>query len=326
MTQLADILKQIRERSSITDEELDARIDKKLNELSGLISREGAAHIVANELGIKIAAPIKVFKIIDVKKGARCSEISGRVTRVFEMHEFRKGDTTGRVASFILGDETGTIRVTLWNEQASQVKILKEGTIVKIKGGYLRNNNGQNEIHLNDKASLVINPPDVSIAEVVKKRSMIKDLQEGELNVEIVGTIVQMFEPRFFEVCPQCNKKAVFSENKHQCTVHGVVEPKLSYVFNASIDDSTEIIRATFYKNQANRLFGRSDDEMLQLKVDPAKLEDYKNSLLGKSVKLVGRVQKNAMFDRVEFISQQVFEVNPVEEIKQVEEMIQEVS
>ena len=51
---LNQILEKITVKSGLSLDEINAKIDDKLKQLSGLISKEGAAHIVANELGIKL--------------------------------------------------------------------------------------------------------------------------------------------------------------------------------------------------------------------------------------------------------------------------------
>ena len=51
---LPDIIQKIKIGSGISDEDINQKIDVKMQQLSGLISKEGAAHIVANELGIKL--------------------------------------------------------------------------------------------------------------------------------------------------------------------------------------------------------------------------------------------------------------------------------
>ena len=52
-------------------------------------------------------------------------------------------------------------------------------------------------------------------------------------------------------------------------------------------------------------------------------VEKLKTDLLGEIVKIVGRVAKNTMFERLEFVSQLVFpNPNPDEEIKKIEEKL----
>ena len=53
------LLERMQEASGKSKEELAKKIQAKLEELSGLISKEGAAHIVANELGVNFEVPKK---------------------------------------------------------------------------------------------------------------------------------------------------------------------------------------------------------------------------------------------------------------------------
>ena len=46
---IAEIKQKILSSGKLTLEELDQKLKAKINELSGLISEEGAAHIIANE-------------------------------------------------------------------------------------------------------------------------------------------------------------------------------------------------------------------------------------------------------------------------------------
>ena len=49
-----EIVKKICEEKQMDHEEVHLRVKEKLRQLSDLISKEGAAHIVANELGVKV--------------------------------------------------------------------------------------------------------------------------------------------------------------------------------------------------------------------------------------------------------------------------------
>ena len=61
-------------------------------------------------------------------------------------------------------------------------------------------------------------------------------------------------------------------------------------------------------------------DKILRYKEESAAFEDVKTELLGNMIKLIGRVTKNSMFDRLEFVANQVFtDVDPKEEIKRLE-------
>jgi len=322
---ISDIISKIQSKTNLSEQEINSRIDKKLDQLSGLISREGAAHIIANELGIKLFEETQgKLQIKNILAGMRNVETVGKIQRLFELREFQTETRSGKVASMVIGDETGTIRAVMWGDQADKINQMKENDIIKIVGGYVRENQGRKEVHINDRTKIVINPPGERI-ETVKEytpaqRKSIQSLQESDENVELLGTIVQAFDLRFFPVCPECGKKAKEENNQFTCINHNQITPTHSYVLNLILDDSTETIRCVFFKNQVERLLNKNQQELLQVKDDQAKVDLIKTELLGKIIKIIGRVTKNAMFDRLEFISQLVFpDPDPQEEIQKLE-------
>lgn len=322
----AKIVDIIKEKSGISVEEINKKVDEKIKQLSDLVSKEGAAHIVANQLGVSLMNVPKKLAINEVKEGMKNVEVVGKVTRVFDLREFTVGEREGKVSSLFIGDETGSIRVTMWGESAKQVKDIKEGDIVKIKEAYSKLNNSSPEIHLNDRSILIINPEGEKIDEVKTdnyNRKYLAEVKEGE-KVEILGTIVQMFDPRYFELCPDCMKRARPKEEGFFCEIHGKVEqPNISYIFNIVLDDGTENIRVVLYKQQAEQLLGKLPEEVLSARDDVQKIEALKGEVFGKAVKIAGRVQTNALFDRQELIAQRVSrDIDIPEEIKRVEESV----
>ncbi len=328
-----DIVAKIKEASGLSEDEINNKIKEKLDQLSGLVSKEGAAHIVANELGIKLFEAVSgKLQIKNILAGMRDVETAGKVQRVFGVNEFqRKDGAPGKVGSFVAGDETGTIRIVGWGEQADNVGKLREGDIIKIVGGYVRENQGRKEVHLNDRARLIVNPPGITIGEIKAEaqqeqrqpavRKNINELKETDQNVEILGTVVQAFDLKFYEVCPQCSKRARMRDGMFHCEQHGNIKPDYSYVMNIFVDDGTENIRAVFFRNQLEKLIGLDKSQLLQFKDAPEAFERIKSEMLGNQVKLVGRVTKNEMFNRLEFMAQLVFSnPDPKPEIDRLKE------
>ncbi len=302
----------------INHEELEKKIKTKINELSGLISEEGACHIIANEFGIELANPKEnKLKIKEIYAGMRNLSTAGKVVRKFEAREFSKGDKTGRVCSIVLGDETGTIRVVFWNDQVNLLDDVKEEDILEIKEVYTRENNNAVEVHLGDRGEIRVNPEGIEIGEVRKRaegqRKKISELQNGEENIEVLGTIVQVFDPRFFMVHPESGRRIREGEE-------ATITPVLSYVMNAVLDDGTGTIRAVFWKQQTNHLLDKADEQMAGYKENPAGFENIKTDLLGEQVKITGKVKKNEMFDRLEFNVQLVEKANPEEELRKLQQ------
>src|SRR3989338_5779282 len=133
---LQDIIEKIKKESGLSEEEISGKIEEKMRQLSGLISKDGAAHIIANELGIKLLEAISgKLQIKNILAGMRDVETVGKVQRIFETREFQSGERQGKVASIIIADETGSIRAVLWGNQADNLKDIKEDTTIKILSG-----------------------------------------------------------------------------------------------------------------------------------------------------------------------------------------------
>lgn len=320
---LSEIKEKILSSGKLNQVELEQRLKQKINDLAGLISEEGAACIIANELGIELVKTGEKLKIKELYAGMRDVSTIGKVIRKFETREFTREGRAGRVCSLIIGDETGTIKLVLWNDQVDNIKNINENDLLLVKNGYVKENNDFKEIHLGDRGSLNINPAGENIATVresvqVNRRS-INELQKDEDNVEILGTVVQVFDPRFFSVCPRCRSRINETPAGFSCSEHGQVQPESSYVMNLIFDDGTGTIRTVFWKNQINHLLNKTETEVIDYKNDLPRFESVKNDLLGEQYKLRGRVRRNEMFERIEFNVQLVEKANPSEELARLQ-------
>jgi replication factor A1 len=77
--------------------------------------------------------------------------LRGLVLDTDNVRTFDRDDgSEGRVANFALGDETGRIRVTLWDEMADRATELDAGTAVEVVDGYVRERDGDLELHVGE--------------------------------------------------------------------------------------------------------------------------------------------------------------------------------
>jgi replication factor A1 len=322
------IIEKIKGGANISEEEINEKINQKMKQLSGLISKEGAAHIIANELGLKLFDSFSgKLQIKNIVSGLRNVETVGKVMQTYELREFKTNEREGKVASFMMGDETGKIRVVMWGDQANNIRQLKEGTIAKIVGCYVKENNGFNELHLNERSKLIINPPGETVdVQTTSERKSIGNLGENDSSAEILATIVQVFEPRFFEVCPQCSRRVKNEEGAFLCKDHSQVDPDFSYVLNLVLDDGTDNMRAVFFRENMEKLLNQKKEKILEYRDSPDKFEEIKTDLLGNIIKVNGRVKKNLFFDRLEFVANDVStNPNPEDEIKRLNEEVEKV-
>ncbi|MCD6367956.1 MAG: hypothetical protein J7L45_02610 [Candidatus Aenigmarchaeota archaeon] len=315
---LEELIKKISEGAKIDESEVKKLIEEKVREFSGLISEEGAAHIVAKEYGLNLLKEIsKDLKIENIICGMKSVNVKGNIIRIIQPKEFERNGKKGKVASIIIGDETGQIRISLWDEQTDLVKNLEEGMNIEVLNAYTRDNGlGGCELRLGKTSK--INKIDVEITP--KKgvgRTEIRRLTIGS-NGEIRGAIVQIFDTKpFFFVCPICGQKIV--DNK--CETHGEVEPKPILILSGVIDDGTGNMRIVFFREQAEKVIGMKSEEAFNMTKNGSdfdKLKEKINEILGKEFVVRGRTKQNQFFERLEFIATDVEEVDPIKEAKAI--------
>ncbi len=122
--------------------------------------------------------------------------------------------------------------------------------------------------------------------------------------------IVQMFEPRFFQVCPQCRKKV---NETGECLEHGKILPEKRMLLSFVIDDGTDSIRAVIFSDQIEKLIPKDELESSEL------FAIRKKDMLGKELILSGQVRKNEMYNNNEFFIADVGEIDLDKLIEELE-------
>lgn len=307
------ILDQISKEANLTKEQIEEKVQIKLNEFNGLVSKEGAAHMIANELKVKLftSSTPKTLKLREIQPKMSSLNTSAKIINIYGVRSYRTEKHEGRVASLFIGDETKTMRLTIWDETLiEQVQKLKEGDTIEIKNAYSRENNGYTELHLGSKAQLIANPEGITInlkqqRELLSKK--IKDIQPDEF-VTLFGTIVQIFEPKYYFACPECNRKVMEQNGGYLCQQHNQVTPKETPIINLFIDDGTATLRTVCFREQAEKIIGPIRE-----------FEAIKKYALLKQLKITGKIVKNEMFNRLEMLTSTIEEPLP-------EHLIQELS
>ena len=113
----------------ITKEEFERRVEQKIEDCGDLVDEPTAAMMVIGELGRE-----------HVKIKGLCAKSSlfsffGKVIDKTEPKEFDRADgEKGWVATLLLGDETGTTRVVLWDEKAGAALDTMVGEVLEVIG------------------------------------------------------------------------------------------------------------------------------------------------------------------------------------------------
>ncbi len=316
----AQAVDKIKEKTGLSEEAVHSKVNEKIQELHGLVSKEGAAHIIANEQGIKLFDSFTgKMQIKNLVAGMRNVELTGKVVDIYQINEYANEKSKGKVGSFLLADESGITKIVCWHDNTSFMEMIKKDDVITVTGGYIKQNRDRNEVHLGDKAVIKIEHGITIETRKPRTRSTITQLQENQENMEIIGTIVNVFPLRYFDVCPECNKTVKERDGEVSCLTHGKVAPNKSFVLNVILDDGTSTIRSTLWKNQTTNLLQKSEQDIVSQKDNPSFFEQVRDSLLGEQVKMIGKTKKNDIANTLEFTAQLVFKADPGEELKQIE-------
>ncbi|MEM4259158.1 MAG: hypothetical protein QXS38_00125 [Candidatus Pacearchaeota archaeon] len=284
------LVERIAKSSNLSSEEIERKVEAKKAKLSGLISKEGAAQIVAAEMGINL--DMEKLKLSEIFHGMKRANVVGKVIDILSIREYNKNGRTGKVANLRIADDSGNARVVLWD--TNHISLIEQGKIKKDDVIEISNANVRNgELHLSSFSDIKLSDEkmEVVVAEKTFNSGKLKDVKTGQ-NVKIRAVIVQAFEPRYFEVCPECKKRALEGE----CKVHGKIEPLKRALLNLILDDGSETIRSVIFGENINKL-GFSDEEIFSLD----KFAEKRNYLLGEERIFYGNIRNNALYNTMEF-------------------------
>jgi len=141
---------------------------------------------------------IPTRKISDIKDGMNDIALLGEIIDLGQIKTFQKKDGgEGRVSSMTIGDATGTIRVSLWDEKAELVNKLKIGNSVKIQNAYSKMNNFSQKVEMSLGAASVIEVVNED-AGYEQKFLKVDEIADGMNGVNLSGVIIDISDVRTF--------------------------------------------------------------------------------------------------------------------------------
>ena len=136
------------------------------------------------------------YQVEDLSMGLSDVDLAGLVLETEPVRTFDRDDgSEGKVSNLVLGDPTGRIRVTLWDEKADRATEIESGTSVEVVDGYVRERDGDIELHVGDRGA--VEEIDEEI-EYEPERTPIETLEIGQ-TVDIAGVVRSADPKRTFD-------------------------------------------------------------------------------------------------------------------------------
>lgn len=244
--------------------------------------------------------------IEELQEGDRDVRLIGRAVALDEPNEFVRNDgTPGVVRSVEIGDHTGVVRASLWDEKATTA--LKEGDAIKIENPRVVLRNDHIELSIGRNTPLIKASEEEasklpSIKEIEEKRypkKKIDEIEENDRNVKLTGKVVEAYGNKIlYEMCPSCNKRVNPSENGYVCEICGeeIEQPNFLMIIPLVIEDDTGTIRTTFFRKSAEELIEMTTpevEEIIKKTGDEGSLEDKVSDMVEMELTIIA----NASFD-----------------------------
>jgi ssDNA-binding replication factor A large subunit len=323
-----EVLDNLQKLTNSSKEELQTKIENKRREMKGLLSFEGAAHLVAREYGKDLFNKTESkLPIKDLASGMKNCNFIGRVFKISNINEFkRKDNSLGRVVNLFVGDNSGFVKLALWDSQVNLVEdgTMKAGSLIEVVNAIVKENVfGDLEVAVGKYGAI----KSVENADFMSEKEMDERYLSGKVSrvqlenlfpgaVEIAGTVVDIFRGNsIFNICSICGTKMAEQEGKLVCSSHGAVESNPALVLSFLIDDGTGSARAVSFRQSAENLLGVTAGELRDMEIENRN-KFITEKLIGKQLLLKGRAKRNKIFDRIEIIADEATEINPLEESK----------
>lgn len=150
--------------------------------------------------------PVKIGTIADMEDEGEEIDVVGRLVAINEPREFQREDgTVGLVRSADIADETGSVRISLWDEKAHTG--LKLGEPIRIENA--RTKLGLYSVDLSiGKTSRILDPQPEDLKDlpsfeeledIIYTTKKVDELEEDDRNVRVIGRVIDLYDPNEFQ-------------------------------------------------------------------------------------------------------------------------------
>lgn len=196
--EVEEIFENLQEQHGVSFDEFKALVEHKVDTLGGLCDYETAAKLVAHEMGVN---PEVTFKDIgEITKEDEYASFVGKIVQIGDTHEFSREDgSVGRVANLHVADESGEIRLAVWDEVADMVKVgeVERGEVIRVENAQVREGyRGGVEVSVTGSTKLERDDSDIQIEESFVS---IGNLEPGLGAVHVRGRVLDVGDIRTFQ-------------------------------------------------------------------------------------------------------------------------------
>ena len=202
--------------------------------------------------------------------------VAGRLIAVFPVRTF-EGEKPGKIATLMVADKEGTLRVMLWNEKADLVEHgeLKAGQVVRLVHGYTRMDRlGKVELHLGSKSRIEAESPEKAseYPTIDKFITKIGALNSASGAVHLLGVVREIFSLSNFKRADSSDgavMRFILADDSGQATMVAWNDKASELQKSLKANTHLQVINARV-KDSQNGTFEVHVDSNTCINIDPA--------------------------------------------------------
>ncbi len=201
-----NIVEKLLAKTSRPREEIIKLIEEKKQKFAGLLTDDGAAFMVAKELGVNLSAthyePQTATKLSGLKNGEGGLTLKVRLMHVFSPKNFEKNGKKGVLCNAIVADDSKEMRLTLWREDVKKLfdEKIERGALVELSNVTVSSYNEQAQLSIGFGGTFQkLETDDATFPAPREKAIKLSEVSANQNNVDVFAKVVRVFEERQFE-------------------------------------------------------------------------------------------------------------------------------
>jgi ssDNA-binding replication factor A large subunit len=186
-------------RRDLTEAHIDKLIEEKLRTSKGFLTEEGAAFLIAQELGVKVmeTEPARFeMNLGSLVENLKDISVMVRLISLYGCREFiRKDGKKGKILRATIADNTGIADLVVWDDRAETFKA-QPNQLLRISHGYTRRGlSGRLEIHVGDRGEVQVLQKEEPLKEGSISPPLFRDiasLKAHENSINLRGEILDL--------------------------------------------------------------------------------------------------------------------------------------
>ncbi len=248
-------------------------------------------------------------KIDDLDDDDRNVKVVARIMEIEDTREFERQDgSKGLVRNMTIGDDSGFIAVTLWDDKTNLPYDINDA--IKIQNPRINYNDMSNRVELSvGNSTNILQPsynelsalPDIEdLRKELYTSKTIETLELEDTNVRVTGTFSELNAARILiPKCPVCNRTLEDADVEECPNCGELIEDRIKYLLMlpGKLTDETGEIQVTFFNELVEQLIDMKHDDIVELyeenEGDLGFLENRVMDLEGRTLEIIADVNYN---------------------------------